>query len=89
MQQPSQAIKLSDDQRVTSLESLEALRQRWPLDMRSGGLVREDCAAPCPLQGSQLQIGILIIRGDATIADFHRGILALMHDTHNLLFLQD
>src|ERR1051326_5336067 len=88
MQRPAQAVELPDDQHITGLESLEALRQLWPLHMRPGCLISEYRFAPCPLQRGQLPVRVLIIRRDATIADFHALILALIYNTHNPLFLQ-
>ena len=83
----AQTIKLPSSQHIPGLECLEALRQRWPLDMRSGCLTGAYLLASCPFQGSQVPIEGLIIRGDATIADFHRG-MSLIYDTHNYLCLQ-
>jgi hypothetical protein len=44
--------------------------------------------ALCPLQGRQLQVRVLVIRGNATIVDFRATILSLIYDACNLLFLQ-
>jgi hypothetical protein len=35
-----------------------------------------------------LQVRVLVIRGDATVSDFHGVILSLIYGTHNSLFLQ-
>ena len=45
MQRAAQTIKLPDYQYIPGLESLETLRQFWPLDMRTGCLVGEYLAA--------------------------------------------
>jgi len=60
----------------------------WPLDVRAGCLIGEYPLAPCPLQCSQLQVWVLVIRGDATIAGFHAGILTLISAARKYLFLQ-
>jgi len=43
----------------------------WPLDMHTGGLVGEYSCAPGPLQSGQLQVRVLVLGGDATVADVH------------------
>jgi len=57
--------------------------------MRATGLIGEYPLAPCPLQSGQLQVRVLVIGGDATVADFHASILTMIYDARNLLFLQD
>jgi hypothetical protein len=49
--------------------------------------VGEDALAPCSFQRGNLQRGILIIRRDAGIADFHAAIFGLNYRTRKLLFL--
>jgi hypothetical protein len=56
--------------------------------MRTSCLVGKYPLAPCPLQGGKLQVGILVIRGDATIADFRASILIAIYDVYKSLFLQ-
>ena len=55
--------------------------------MCTTGLIRKYPLPPCPLQCGELQIGILVIGGDATIADLHSAILILIDDARKLLFL--
>jgi hypothetical protein len=55
--------------------------------MRTGGRIGEYVFAPSPLQGGQLQAGILVVCGDTTIADFHPSILTAISDARNVLFL--
>jgi hypothetical protein len=87
-QRPAQAVEFPHDQRIPGLQRGKAPRQLRTLYMCAGGLVGEDALAPCPLQRGQLQIGILIVGGDASIADFHAAILTLISDACKRLFLQ-
>jgi hypothetical protein len=52
-------------------------------------LISEYPRAPGPLQGGQLQVGVLVIRGDTTIAYFHAIILTMISDACKPLFLQN
>ncbi len=45
-------------------------------------LVSEYLFAPFPLEGGQLQGGVLIRRRDARVADFHRPIFGLNYRTY-------
>jgi hypothetical protein len=56
--------------------------------MHTDGLVGEYPLAPGPLQGSQLQVGILVLGGDATIANVHAAILTLIFVACKPFFLQ-
>src|SRR5262249_31965814 len=56
--------------------------------MDARGLVSEYPRAPGPLQGGQLQVGVLVLGGDTTIAYFHAIILTLISDACKRLFLQ-
>jgi len=56
--------------------------------MHTSCFVSKYSLTPGSLQGGQLQVGILVLSGDATIADFHAVILTLISDALNLLFLQ-
>jgi hypothetical protein len=56
--------------------------------MHTDGLVGEYPLAPGPLQGGQLQVGVLVLGGDATIADVHVAILTLIFVACKPLFLQ-
>jgi hypothetical protein len=60
----------------------------WLLDMHTAGLLGAYPLAPCLPQGSEWHVGVLVIRGHATRADFHASILTLLFDASNLLFLQ-
>ena len=61
VKQPPQPVELPHHQRIARGKRRETRRQLWPFDMRTRGLVGEDALASCPLQGSQLQIRILIV----------------------------
>jgi hypothetical protein len=67
---------------------LEALYHLWPLDVCAAGLVGAYFSAPCLLQSGQLHVGVLVIRGHATRADFHRVVMTLIYDADKPLFLQ-
>ena len=87
-QRPAQAVKFPDHQHITGVERLEAFCKLWPLDVRPTGLVGAYPLAPCLLQGSQLQVRVLVIDGDATIPDFHASIVSMIFVGCNSLFLQ-
>jgi len=55
--------------------------------MRASGLVRKYLLTPCPLQSGQLPVGVLVIGGNATIADVHAAILTMISDARKVLFL--
>jgi hypothetical protein len=57
--------------------------------MHTGGLVGKYTLAPCPLQGGEPYVRVVVICGDAAVPDFHVSILTLISDGYNLLFLQD
>jgi hypothetical protein len=82
-QRPAQAVKLPDHQHITGLQRGKAPGQLWPLDVRTSGFISEYPLAPCPLQGGKLQVRVLVLGGDTTIADFHAAILTLISDACN------
>jgi hypothetical protein len=55
--------------------------------MRASGLVHKYLLTFCPLQSGQLQVGVLVISADATIADVHAAILTVISDARKVLFL--
>jgi hypothetical protein len=87
-QRPAQAVQFPDNQHVTRVQRRKAPGQLWPLDVSASSLVGVDLLAPGPLQGGELQVRVLVIRGDATIADVHAAILTTISDACNSLFFQ-
>ena len=77
------------DMMRTCVQGCKAPGQLWLLDMHTAGLLGAYPLAPCLLQGGELHVGVLVIRGHATRADFHAPILTLLSDASNLLFLQE
>jgi hypothetical protein len=88
-QRPAQAIELPDHQHIPSVQRDKAPRELWPFHMYTRGLVGEYPRASCPLQGGELQGGVLVLGRDATIADVHTAILTAISDVCKPLFLQD
>ncbi len=51
------------------------------LDMRPRGFLNKGTLASDLLQGSKLQIEVLVFRGDPRIADVHEAVLSLIYGT--------
>ena len=56
--------------------------------MRPRGLVREQARASRLLQGGQLQVGVLVFRGDPRITEIHGLLLSLIYGTAKPLIYQ-
>ena len=87
-QRPPQPVQLPDRERIAFRQGLEALGQLRPLDVRPRGFVSKDAVAPRLLQGGNLQIGVLVFRGDPCITEIHGLLLSLIYGTTKPLIYQ-
>jgi hypothetical protein len=53
------------------------------------GLVGVSLLAPCPLQGGQVSIRMLVIGDDAARADVHASMVTVISDAGHHLILRD
>ena len=84
----ARGAKGPDHHHITGLQGGKAPGSLEPLGMRAAGLVGAHPLAPCPLQGGKLPVGVLVIRGHATVTNCHAPILTMISDARKLWLLQ-
>lgn len=67
----NEAIEPPDNQYVASLAPGRRVVEAWTAARRPRNVIREDFRATRSREGLQLQIEILIVRGDAGVAELH------------------
>lgn len=81
-----QPVQLPHGEHVSHLEVGKAFVELGSPRGRAADPVGIDTAAPRLLQSGDLQVGVLVVGGDAGIADFHALIFGLNYRTRKRLF---
>ena len=73
-----EAIQLPDDQGVAAAHEVKRGLELGPVALSAGSLLGEGLLAAAALEGVELERGVLILRGDAGVADEHRIVVSII-----------